>query len=318
MYSAPLPRPLPSANTQPTGPVVLNRNHQLAQGLLVSSFISQHDSVVRPKNYVNGTFGRGAAVMTAPVVPFNGSISSVGWLQPGPGNAWPGAQPYPAIGGAYFNGTTSWAQFALDLSPYQQVTVAFWFYRITSTDTIAIEYGPNFNPNGFLIDPQGGSGTMFYAANSTNTRFTSLNSQITANQWHHHVFVVDRSLGAGLNYWQIDGTLAQVSGSGTLITTGVNMVANGNLNIGARNAGTSGFGEFRIAALHVYNYLMPVRLAQLLHKDSWAMYRPTTLVPIFPSAGTLKTYNTVARANVKTFNGTATGSLKNYDSLTWN
>jgi len=58
------------------------------------------------------------------------------------------------------SGGSARASVSIDLSSYTKLTVSFWLYwdSYTNTDLLAMEYGANFATNsGFLIDPSSGA-----------------------------------------------------------------------------------------------------------------------------------------------------------------
>jgi hypothetical protein len=268
---------------QPTTVPTLNRSHPLARGLIVSSFISAHDTLMGSKlrNYANESFGSKSAVtMAAPGVA-NGAGSG-SWLV-GSSIVGSGADSAPRTrftGPAAFDGTSSWAQLPLDLSPHSIVTVAFWLQRISGSGAhLVMEYTADAGTNnGFHINCEPSS-AMRLLMRGTGTAFSDLASQITGSEWHHHIIGLDRSstngMGtlAGQRYWVIDGTLANLAAGSGSTTSGVAFAANGQLNIGARNAGASAWAAMQIAGLHMWNRYLRLDEAQSVYRNSWAMYR---------------------------------------------
>lgn len=266
---------------QPPYRPTVNWGNPLTRGLIVSLYNCPQDATIPPFNYVTGKSGTRASVAIG--APATVASETGGWVSvtaPGAGSA---SGPRTRINGsAKFNGSTSWAQLPLDLSSYLQITVAFWYRRTSSTDSVSIEYGPNFNPNGFIIDPQSSTKMVYATQGGSTSQFTGLSTQITSNEWHHHVLTPDRTTSSGLANWLIDGATASVSITGSSITTNIAWVSSGNLNLGARNGGASTFGAMEIAGLHIWNRQLSSAEALRVYREGWRMFNPVRR-GLFPS-----------------------------------
>lgn len=289
---------LPNATNpleQPASRPVINWSHPLARGLIVSLYNAPEDATLPPRNYVNNKIGTGRNVTRG--APATAKAEGGAWLGGGSGHAIAGqgvgSGPITRITGpAKFNGTTSWAQLPLDLSPWSQITIAFWYKRTATTSTVSIEYSANSNTaNGFIVGPQSSSTAHMICGNGSGgaTDFQSINAQIPLNEWHHHLLTIDRTNAANSSLivaWNIDGTFTDTTNVGTPLTA-TGFVANGNLNFGARNGGASAFGSMEIAGVHLWNRMLAKPEQAAVYREGWAMFQPVRnpLMPFLAAAG---------------------------------
>lgn len=104
--------------------------------------------------------------------------------------------------------------------------------------------------------------------------FVSLAAQIPLGEWHHHLLLPDRTTGNGLANWYIDGALVNFVHTGSVIATNTNYVASGNLNLGARNGGSSAFTSMEIAGLHLWNRPLAIWEIAAVYRSGWGMFQP--------------------------------------------
>lgn len=194
---------------------------------------------------------------------------------------------------ATYNGSSTWAHFPLDMSPSQVNTVAFWWIRTSSSDAVNLEYTNNWSTNqGWLFDPQSGGGSSagkaLWASHDTSNHFAWIDSQLTLNELHHHVMVLDRRASATPGFkWYVDGGNARFSNSGTAFS-GTNWATNGGLNVGARASGTSTFASLGIAHLCIWNRGLSQSEISDYFQDTSQIYRPLPSRPLAPGAVILR------------------------------
>ncbi|HEY6760284.1 MAG TPA: PKD domain-containing protein [Baekduia sp.] len=139
-----------------------------------------------------------------------------------------------------FNGTSSWASAALNLSGTQTVTVAFWmkWNAWANDDALAMEFTDNFNANGggFLVDPNASTGSFGVALGSGGSRNTAYFARPSAGVWHHYAFVLDATAAGATEVTPyVDGVPVSYSKGDS--GTGAGAFANANLYFMSRAGG---------------------------------------------------------------------------------
>ncbi|HET9197317.1 MAG TPA: PKD domain-containing protein, partial [Solirubrobacterales bacterium] len=160
-----------------------------------------------------------------------------------------------------FNGTSSAAQAALDLSATNKLTLEFWMKwdGFANDDDLAFELTPNFNsnPGGFLVDPNAPEeeGKFGVGIGSGESRNTAYFARPSAGTWHHYAIVMDSSAAAA------DQVLPYVDGqpvpyAKTKSGTGAGNFANSNLYFMSR-AASALFGSGDLDEVALYNRALP-------------------------------------------------------------
>jgi YD repeat-containing protein len=155
---------------------------------------------------------------------------------------------------ARFNGTSNYAQAALNLSASQTLTVEFWLKWNTNgaDDDLAMEFTPNFNNSsgGFLVDPNAGGlfGIGIGVGGSRNNVFFA---QPSAGVWHHYAIVLDATAPAATQIVPyVDGQAVSYSKGAS--GTGAGPFANSTLYFMSR-AGAALFGGGDLDEVAIYN-----------------------------------------------------------------
>jgi hypothetical protein len=189
---------------------------------------------------------------------------------------------------AAFDGTTSTARAAVDLSSTRQLTVEFWlkWKGYTGDDHLAMEFTDNFNGSdgGFVVDPDapqfgGKFGVGLGRFESRNNVFFDRPS---AGQWHHYAFVMDTTASAASQITPyVDGRAVPYSklDSGT----GAGSFANANLWFMSRG-GASLFGAGDLDEVAVYNRALPASAIAEHFSSSGTNRRPVARLALSASA----------------------------------
>jgi hypothetical protein len=153
-----------------------------------------------------------------------------------------------------FDGNTSWARAALDLSTRSTITVEFWlkWTRWADDDDLAMEFTSNFNVSrgGFLIDPDSASGDFAVALGQDASRNTVHFARPSAGAWHHYTFVLDTTAaGATQIIPYVDGV--PVSYTKSASGTGGGTFANDTLYLMTRS-GANLFGAGSLDEVAIY------------------------------------------------------------------
>jgi PKD repeat protein len=160
-----------------------------------------------------------------------------------------------------FNGTTSAAQAALNLSATNKLTLEFWMKwdGYADDDDLAFELTPNFNsnPGGFLVDPNAPEegGKFAVGIGSGESRNTAYFTRPSAGQWHHYAIVMDATAPAAeqvIPY--VDGQV--VPYVKTKSGTGAGNFANSTLYFMSR-AASALFGSGDLDEVALYNRALP-------------------------------------------------------------
>lgn len=121
-------------------------------------------------------------------------------------------------GGAAFSGSSQSLNTTstLNLSAINKITVEFWLKWTTfaNNDALAMEFTPAFDDgahNGFLIDPNQGSGgfAVGFSKPSGSPYWLDQFTRPTAGVWHHYAITMDRSTPVNLAY--VDGASVTLS-----------------------------------------------------------------------------------------------------------
>ncbi|MFL5833547.1 MAG: PKD domain-containing protein [Solirubrobacterales bacterium] len=179
----------------------------------------------------------------------------------GPEFGIPSALPGGSDTAVSFNGTSSAAQAALNLSTTNKLTLEFWLKwdGFANDDDLAFELTPNFNanPGGFLVDPNAPEeeGKFGVGIGSGETRNTAYFTRPSAGAWHHYALVMDASAPASeqvLPY--VDGL--PVAYTKTKSGTGAGNFANSSLYFMSR-AASALFGAGDLDEVALYNRALP-------------------------------------------------------------
>jgi YD repeat-containing protein len=172
-----------------------------------------------------------------------------------------GAIPGSSDTAVSFNGTSSAAQAALNLSTTNKLTLEFWMKwdAYADDDDLAFELTPNFNsnPGGFLVDPNAPEegGRFGVGIGSGESRNTAYFARPSAGAWHHYAIVMDSSAAAS------DQVIPYVDGQPvpyvkTKSGTGAGNFANSTLYFMSR-AASALFGAGDLDEVALYNRALP-------------------------------------------------------------
>jgi hypothetical protein len=167
----------------------------------------------------------------------------------------PGGLVGDASTSALFDGSSSAASAAVDLSGTHELTVEVWmkWSSFASDDHLALELTPNFNEysGGLLVDPDATPGSDFAVAiGSVASRNTVYFERPSAGVWHYYTFVIDTEASAETEITPyVDGKT--VSYTKTVSGTGAGNFANSTLYWMSRDA-SSLFGEGDMQDLALY------------------------------------------------------------------
>ena len=186
-----------------------------------------------------------------------------------------------------FNGTTSAAQAALNLSATNKLTLEFWMKwdNYANDDDLAFELTPNFNsnPGGFLVDPNAPEegGKFGVGIGSGESRNTAYFTRPSAGQWHHYALVMDATAPAAEQVVPyVDGQ--PVPYVKTKSGTGAGNFANSSLYFMSR-AASALFGSGDLDEVALYNRALPATtIAQHFGGNSQA---PARLLHRLPEPG---------------------------------
>jgi len=182
-------------------------------------------------------------------------------LSGGPGLGVEGAVAGDADTAVSFDGTTSAAQAALNLSTTSKLTLEFWMKwdSFANDDDLAFELTPNFNsnPGGFLVDPNAPEegGKFAVGIGSGESRNTAYFTRPSAGAWHHYALVMDATAPAAEQITPyVDGQ--PVPYLKTKSGTGAGNFANSSLYFMSRAAGAL-FGAGDLDEVALYNRALP-------------------------------------------------------------
>jgi PKD repeat protein len=217
-------------------------------------------------------------------------------LSGGPGLGIEGAVAGDSDTAVSFNGTSSAAQAALNLSATNKLTLEFWMKwdAYANDDDLAFELTPNFNsnPGGFLVDPNAPEegGKFGVGIGSGESRNTAYFSRPSAGQWHHYAFVMDSSAPASeqvIPY--VDGQ--PVPYVKTKSGTGAGNFANSSLYFMSR-AASALFGAGDLDEVALYNRALPAStIAQHFGGNSQAPIPSFTASPNPAQVGQLVSFD---------------------------
>jgi PKD repeat protein len=173
----------------------------------------------------------------------------------------PSALPGGSDTAVSFNGTSSAAQAALNLSTTNKLTLEFWMKwdNFANDDDLAFELTPNFNanPGGFLVDPNAPEeeGKFGVGIGSGESRNTAYFTRPSAGAWHHYALVMDATAPASEQVAPyVDGL--PVSYTKTKSGTGAGNFANSSLYFMSR-AASALFGAGDLDEVALYNRALP-------------------------------------------------------------
>jgi len=201
-----------------------------------------------------------------------------------------------------FNGTTSAAQAALNLSATNKLTLEFWMKwdNYANDDDLAFELTPNFNsnPGGFLVDPSAPEegGKFGVGIGSGESRNTAYFSRPSAGAWHHYAIVMDATAAAsGQVIPYVDGQ--PIPYVKTKSGTGAGNFANSSLYFMSRAAGAL-FGAGDLDEVALYNRALPAStIAQHFGGNSQAPVASFTASPNPAQAGQLVSFDASASSD---------------------
>jgi len=213
-------------------------------------------------------------------------------LTGGPTLGVSGAVAGDADTAASFNGTSSAAQAALNLSATNKLTLEFWMKwdGYANDDDLAFELTPNFNsnPGGFLVDPSAPEegGRFAVGIGSGESRNTAYFIRPSAGQWHHYAIVMDSTAPATQQVIPyVDGQ--PVPYIKTKSGTGAGNFANSSLFFMSR-AASALFGSGDLDEVALYNRALPAAtIAQHFGGNSQAPIASFTASPNPAQAGQL-------------------------------
>jgi YD repeat-containing protein len=173
----------------------------------------------------------------------------------------PSALPGGSDTAVSFDGTSSAAQAALNLSTTNKLTLEFWMKwdGYANDDDLAFELTPNFNsnPGGFLVDPNAPEeeGKFGVGIGSGDSRNTAYFARPSAGAWHHYALVMDTTAAASEQVVPyVDGL--PVPYSKTKSGTGAGNFANSSLYFMSR-AASALFGAGDLDEVALYNRALP-------------------------------------------------------------
>ena len=161
---------------------------------------------------------------------------------------------------ASFNGTSSFASAAIDLTAQNKITLEFWLKEASwgTTDALGFEFSTNQNTNAgtFLVDPNLStpSGNVNFGVSKgdgTNYNQGSI-PQPSANAWHHFVMLLDRTVSTPPTAY-VDAVVKTTTPS--INTTMGDNFASNTLYIMSR-AGTSLFNTGTMSKVAIYAGLL--------------------------------------------------------------
>jgi PKD repeat protein len=173
----------------------------------------------------------------------------------------PSALPGGTDTAVSFDGTSSAAQAALNLSATNKLTLEFWMKwdKSADDDDLAFELTPNFNsnPGGFLVDPNAPEegGKFGVGIGSGESRNTAYFARPSAGAWHHYALVMDATAAASEQVVPyVDGQ--PVAYTKTKSGTGAGNFANSSLYFMSR-AASALFGAGDLDEVALYNRALP-------------------------------------------------------------
>jgi PKD repeat protein len=195
-----------------------------------------------------------------------------------------------------FDGTSSAAQAALNLSGTSKLTIEFWMKwdNYVNDDDLAFELTPNFNsnPGGFLVDPNAPEegGKFGVGIGSGESRNTAYFTRPSAGAWHHYALVMDATApAAGQVIPYVDGQ--PVPYVKTKSGTGAGNFANSSLYFMSR-AASALFGAGDLDEVALYNRALPAStIAQHFGGNSQAPLASFTASPNPAQAGQLISFD---------------------------
>ncbi len=224
-------------------------------------------------------------------------------LSGGPGLGIDGAVAGDSDTAVSFNGTTSAAQAALNLSTTNKLTLEFWMKwdNFANDDDLAFELTPNFNsnPGGFLVDPNAPEegGKFAIGIGSGESRNTSYFTRPSAGQWHHYAIVMDSTAPAAAQVTPyVDGQ--PVPYVKTKSGTGAGNFANSTLYFMSR-AASALFGSGDLDEVALYNRALPAStIAQHFGGNSQAPIASFNASPNPAQAGQLINFDGSASSDL--------------------
>ena len=245
--------------------------HPLSAGLVCSALNSQADLRCGPLNYVT----RARGTITAPSTT---TFSNRGVCDS-------------------YNGSSSWSNVPVDLSPHKRLTISFWLYwdaYSTGTDRV-MQYGNSLTTQtGFYVSPDSpvSSGSWLFGLHASGTYsqrlFARPNSHIAG--WYFYAFHLDLTLAtdqmaAAYVGWQnIVGT-SQMPTSAPLTNNIQTLAANQTFSkraLGLFNDDTGSaagfFGAGKMMNLNIYSRLLSVGELGSLMLNPYQMFVAPSLI----------------------------------------
>lgn len=167
----------------------------------------------------------------------------------------PGALFGDSTTAASFSGSGNYASTPLNLSATSQVTVEFWlnWNAYANNDALSMEFTPNYNNTngGFIIDPNGASGSFSLGLGRSASRNSVTFTRPTAGHWHYYAIVFNTAAASSSEI------AAYVDGKPVSVTvnpagTGAGNFANSTLYLMSRG-GTALFGGGTLEEVAIYN-----------------------------------------------------------------
>jgi hypothetical protein len=186
------------------------------------------------------------------------------------------------------SGTTSYrASVPIDLSNYQQITIAFWLYwnQNLNDTTFAfahdssptqryIGYAPGYSPNTLIVSL---SSSAAYHGNNCPWTYTP------EAQWNYHVLTLDIASTArnGLARMWVNGFSAPLTEFSTDIGTATDKFLNSTMYFFSDSSG-AWKGNGRLQDFTIFGGLLTPAEAQSLWVNPWQVYKPAPTQIWFP------------------------------------
>lgn len=238
---------------QPQGPVEIDQGHPLATGLIYAALMSGTDAPGLVRNYLAPTIATKTGTSVA------ASADSLAMQ---------------------FNGSSDFAQHAIDLSPWAQITVSFWLWwdAFGTDNKCAISYHTETaNNNGMFLNCNPVANQSQWDISASAGRYQAERFDApTAGAWHHWGVAIDRALTTQQirDIW-IDG--ADVTNRTTASNTILSSTSwdNNSLLLGkAVNGGTSYWGAGKMRNVLIHRGQKTRAEIRELWANPWQIVRP--------------------------------------------
>jgi hypothetical protein len=254
----------PGWTRQPSTRRPLDESHPLVKGLVLSCYNTAADYSAAPINYV--VQNRYATSSTRANVSYTTGALGVS---------------------ATWNGSSSTARSAVDLTAVRKGTISFWLWwdSFANNDHIALEYTGNYNSNNaFLINPNSSTTSVFdFAFHAGSGQHACTISRSGAGAWHHYAWCFDLTLASSqTTAIYKDGVSQSFS---VTVNTMAAMTFSATDSVYIMNRGLASlFAAGRMSNLNIHSRILSADEIRSLMNNPWQIMQPLRRAVYTPPA----------------------------------